>query len=1153
MSRRLHALFLGAALATSLPAFAAPAKKAAAGKKDDKKDPKKKLGDKPSAADAAASTKKLEETLKKTEEPEEATRLAPAKLDVPAGKEVTKDALADQRRDEAIAQIQKIMPKQKSPAVVADLLFQLAELWWEKSRFVKMAEEMPAYQKSADEWVKCRMAKGDKACGAEPRPNNRKSELYRKNAVDLYTKITKEYSSYNRLDEIYYILAFNKYDYAQGIDSKKEKDRSIAEAIDSYRKLIALYPKSPFVPSAYVQLGNFYFDNNQLPPARKAFDEAVKFHDPKTETYAIYKLAWCDINSGDYDSALKRFSDVVVRGNRTDKAKEGEDKIKLKNEAMRDIIRPFVELDIRDKAIKFYSDYAGNNGSWKFIKMLADAYFNAGGAKYDTAIWMYRYMIKERGTDANAPEWQSKIVLALDKQNQRAKVLDEMRILVNNYKPGTAWYVANKSDKRHIDVAYSLTEEALYGLVTDYHQEAIKTKSVATYQLARDIYREYIDNFPESERAYQMRYYYAEILYALEEYQVGYEQYLKVALDKEHDDYKKVSATNMLLSAEKLVDIEAGRYKKSIDHGAKIDENKAKGDVAKVEIKVKIDKNSPPQKLTELEQQMVAACDKYNELVPGAEDEARVRLRASVIYFDRIQYVEAATRFGYIINKWPEEKTSATAAALILESLEVREEWASLNKLSREFSTNKKLLEGKDKDEFKKKLPVYIEGSQFKIASEVNEKDKDFPKAAKMFRDFVQEFPKSKFAPIGLANAFYIYQNAKQLDTAIEMGEKMFADYATCDTGDWLNLPSGDKREKKILPDLLFSLAKNYEQTANFAIAAAKYEKFVADYKDDDRAPDAQFNAAHWYEGLGESDKALKAFDKYIVIYKEKAKKPEEIKRLNLPAAAAVFYEEAIIVEGTKNWPDTVSRLKAYQSDYPSIEGWQRYNARYKQFLAATKMTKAELTKANVIDPQAICDDIVKKHLELAEADKKKESTKLAIAHCRFLQLEVVFNDYSKTQFKSASTFKADYEKKNKLAKQLKDDYGKIVDFGNGDYAIAALFRMALLPKLFAKSLLDAPMPKGLDDEQQELYRATLETKALEFEEPAIDALELALNKAFELQIYNEWTIQAEDLMKEFKPDAYADVKEFPLKGTEFFFTAGQISADGAGSGGDGK
>src|SRR5262249_53893647 len=156
----------------------------------------------------------------------------------------------------------------------------------------------------------------------------------------------------------------------------------------------------------------------------------------------------------------------------------------------------------------------------------------------------------------------------------------------------------------------------------------------------------------------------------------------------------------------------------------------------------------------------------------------------------------------------------------------------------------------------------------------------------------------------------------------------------------------------------------------------------------------------------------------------------------------------------------------------------------------------------------------------------------------------------------SPKTLKADLDKKVAKLKFLKDEYSKIVAYANGDYAIASLVRMAMLPKLFAKSLLEAPIPKNLDPDQEELYRATLEAKAAEYEEPAIDALELALNKAFELQIYNEWTLQAEDLMKEFKADAYGDVKDFPLKGTEFFFTAGQIGANGqaaAGSGGDAK
>ncbi|MFM2152548.1 MAG: hypothetical protein RL199_983, partial [Pseudomonadota bacterium] len=1023
---RLQAWFLGGALGLSAasvsPAMAASKKPAAVVKKAEPKSLKRK----PSSEDAAAATKKLEETLRKNEAPAEATRLAPASLDVPAGKEVTKDALADRRRDEAIEQIRKILPKQKNPAIQADLLFQLAELWWEKSRFVKLAEEMPAYQKAAEEWAACRQQKGDGACGAEPRPNHKKSELHRKEAVELYTRITKEHPKYERLDEVYYILAYNKYDYAQGLENKKDKDKASTEATETYRKLIQLYPKSSFVASAYVQLGNYYFDGNQLSQARKAFDEAAKLKDPKTETYAIYKLAWCDINSGDYEAAVRRFSDVVGRGAKADKSKDG-DRIKLKNESLRDIIRPFVELDVRDQALKFFQDNAGPQGSWKYLRILADAFFTAGGAKYDTAIWMYRYLIDQSPNDKLAPEWQSRIVLAVDKQGLRSKVLEEMRVLVNGYKPGSSWYLANKADEGAVRIAYSLTEEALYGLVTDYHQEAIKTKSVATYKLARDIYREYVDNFPDSERAYQMRYYYAEILYALEEYQNAYEQYVKVAADKAHDDYRKVCATNLLLSAEKLVDIEAGRYKVQVEEGAKIDENKEKGDVAKAQIKIKIDKDSAPQDLTANETQLVSACDLYNDLVPQAEDESKVRLRAAVIYFDRIQYVEAAKRFEYIIQKWPGEKTSATAAGLILESLEVKEQWAELNRIARAFQQNKKLLEGKDKEEFRKKLPVYVEGSQFKLASEANEKEHDQAKSSTLFLAYVAEFPKSHLSPIALANAFYFTRDAKQLDAAMQLGERMLAEYRECDSGDWLQLPSGEKREKKLLPDVRFSLAKLYEQTADFEKAAGHYEKFLSDHKDDDRAPDAQFNAALWYKGLGETDKAIKAFDRYVAAYKDRRKaKPEDIKRLNLPAASAVAFEQALISDEAKRTSDAYGRYKSYQAEYKGeVEAWQLLDARYRQFLLASKMSKAELSKTGGAEPKTICDDIVKGYPALTDADKKRETSRRAVAHCRFLQLEPTFKEYEGTKFRSPKTFKEDFERKTRLSKELKDAYGK--------------------------------------------------------------------------------------------------------------------------------
>lgn len=94
--------------------------------------------------------------------------------------------------------------------------------------------------------------------------------------------------------------------------------------------------------------------------------------------------------------------------------------------------------------------------------------------------------------------------------------------------------------------------------MTDYHQEAQKTKAVATYRLARDIYKEYLDNFPKSDSAYNLRFYYAEILYALLEWEPAAEQYSLTVKADPKGLYSKSAAYNELLSYEKLVQISKG-------------------------------------------------------------------------------------------------------------------------------------------------------------------------------------------------------------------------------------------------------------------------------------------------------------------------------------------------------------------------------------------------------------------------------------------------------------------------------------------------------------------------------------------------------------------------------------------------------------------
>jgi len=88
-----------------------------------------------------------------------------------------------------------------------------------------------------------------------------------------------------------------------------------------YQALIDQFPASRFVPDAYVQMGEHYFQHDDLARARAAFEKAVAFRLPKVYAFALYKLAWCDYNAHDYRGAIAKFEEVIDYSERQPQAK----------------------------------------------------------------------------------------------------------------------------------------------------------------------------------------------------------------------------------------------------------------------------------------------------------------------------------------------------------------------------------------------------------------------------------------------------------------------------------------------------------------------------------------------------------------------------------------------------------------------------------------------------------------------------------------------------------------------------------------------------------------------------------------------------------------------------------------------------------------
>src|SRR5690606_21987155 len=144
-----------------------------------------------------------------------------------------------------------------------------------------------------NQYFECVDAEGEEACGARPEPEHRQSSVYTDEALRLYEQILKDSPNYPRKDEVLFSLATNLYNKGPAFHTS---------AIERYRDLVTQYPDSRFVGDAYVAMGIHFFESNDLMRATEAFTRALEnsADEPRVYNYALYKLAWCEYNGGEY-------------------------------------------------------------------------------------------------------------------------------------------------------------------------------------------------------------------------------------------------------------------------------------------------------------------------------------------------------------------------------------------------------------------------------------------------------------------------------------------------------------------------------------------------------------------------------------------------------------------------------------------------------------------------------------------------------------------------------------------------------------------------------------------------------------------------------------------------------------------------------------
>lgn len=1002
-------------------------------------------------------------------------RAGPVKTSIVAEKKVE----SVKKTDEAIQQLKELLkatPRDNPQR--AEFLFNLAEMYWDKSRFYEQSafakqDECFGYADSGEK------GRAD-SCKRSMKDTLNESKRWREESVRLYVEIIRNFPEFKHLDQVYFYLGANL------MEVGKRK-----QALDFFRRLIADYPRSQYVPNVLLAFGDYYFDKDDMASALKAYKRVAKYPKSSAYPYARYKEAWCHYNLDRKDKALDTFINVM---NISKKSKAGNARSLVK-QTRKDIVLTYSHVGAPDRAIPFFRKVAKDRDDWLPMgERLAVLYSDKGKPSESTNL--YRQLIGLNKTSVKTIDYQYEIVRNTTTQNSYGP--ESVRELVRLMK---LVQIAESGKFKDVDDKRWPKQKArVEGLIRNwsitYHREAQKTKNPDLYAMAYFLYKEYLATFGESEESYNMTFFYGELLYKLQKWEEAAATYEKALALRPKGKYTNESVHALVLSYFKIVNTSEEQANLQKRKEELLKEQKD-GDKEKAAV---IPTARP---IPDLHQRLISACQKYVELNPKGDRIVDVKYTMARTYYDYDHLEEAMKGFKDIAYSHSEHRLAVIAANLHLDGLNLLQKYDDLHLAVLEYLEKEPI-----KDEgFISDLNGLNSSIRFKKCNVMDDAEQ-WKDAAQCFVNFFRDFSDSELIDKALYNAALDFERMKELGKAIQVRIFLLK----------------ERPDSPLAPKSLYNIGGNYHALAVYSEAAKFYELYSATYPKNENAEVALANASTFRQGLGQLDLAIKNYETFLELYGKRDK----------DKSAEIYYQIAQVYELQGKKKEAFQQYQSYIKRYGKTGPMNRYleshmkvglhfaslrgKANHKKSLSWFKKTLKEYNKLN------------------KAAQEELTTGRDAAAHARFMLGEEVFKKMTKIKIDSPNEkkLKKKLQAKMKVADEAKKIFESVILFGRPDWAIAALYRIGAGFQDFAENIRHSPPPKRLSYDQKEIYRGILEDQASQIENLAVDAYKRALDIARDKSWFNQYSKKAEIALSQLRPKEYRRPSELRAEPDHF-------------------
>jgi TolA-binding protein len=561
-----------------------------------------------------------------------------------------------------------------------------------------------------------------------------------------------------------------------------------------------------------------------------------------------------------------------------------------------------------------------------------------------------------------------------------------------------------------------------------------------------------------------MHFYFGELLYDMGKFEDSAAQYRWVMENGKNSKFFMKASENTLLTLEKTVPSE--------DQIIKI-----------------VGETNQPVPLEPKAAAFIDTAKAFLSIAPKAEKSAEIRFRIGRLYYLHNQFDEASVYFRDIMKNHAKTKYAEFSANLLLDSFNIKKDYAGLEKAGNEILSLPTLANSKAANEVR----GVLEKASFKKAQDF-EASKDFVKAAFNFEAFALQNPSSNLALAALFNAAINFEKSDNNIKAVEMHQAV--------------VNSKRPEANQFRNNSQRILAKLYQDSGQLEIAAKAFSDLASANPKDPLAQNYIFNSAILFDAIGNKLRAEQSYEKYM----QNAKAKEKLE---------ILFQIAKIQKDR----GTIQRSISSYTQFLDLGGgtveqnMEATNEIFELNFKINRISEATKWKAKLIAYQAKVSPQGKgvgaeyvARFKLAEVEQKMNAMKAI----------VIPSDPRKQQ--NAIKQKID------LINQLNGDLAAVIRYDNAEEIVGALAIVGEANQHMYQALMAVPLPRGLSPEEQNMYKKGVEQIATPFLNKSKDSYRAALERASQLEAYGRFYQRAKEQVTKVDPSAVYESDEIVFR-----------------------